>query len=550
MSDTLTLVPLGGVGEIGKNMTALMYDGRIIVMDAGLKFPDEEMYGVDIVIPDFSWLIENADRVEGVFLTHGHEDHIGALPYLLKQLSVPVWGTRLTLGLVRPKLDEHGIEDAVLNEVQAGDRVPAGPFEVEFIAVSHSIPDSCALAVHSPAGVFLHTSDFKFDPTPVDGRHTDVHRLAELGKDGVLALMSDCTNVERPGFCRSERMLSDTFDRIFARCNGRIIVACFASNIHRIQQVADISIKYNRQMAVIGRSMEQNVATARSLGYLQVPDWALLDIRQIESREPYQVTIMTTGSQGEPLSVLSRLAMDDHRKIRIQEGDTVIISARPIPGNENLVQRVINNLFKRGAQVIYDEVEPVHVSGHAHREELRLMVNLTRPKYVVPIHGEYRHLVKYAELLRETGYRASDIIPAEIGDIVEFTPQSARVAGKLPSCGSVMVDGLGVGDVGDVALRDRSHLASDGVLVVVASVDRKTGELLAGPDLLSRGFMDDEEAFLAEAREVVREIILALPPDSASDRSIAGQDVRSGLAKFVNSRTRRRPVIIPVIMEV
>lgn len=550
MTDEITIVPLGGVGEIGKNMTAVQCGDSIIVLDCGLMFPDEDMYGVDIVIPDIAWLLENAEKVQGIFLTHGHEDHIGALPYVLRDLKVPVWGTRLTLGLVRPKLDERGIEDAVLNEVEAGDRVQAGPFEVEFIAVSHSIPDACSLAVHSPAGTVILTGDFRFDPTPVDGRKADLSRLAELGREGVLALMSDSTNVERPGFGESERRLTDTFDRIFANSRGRIIVACFASNIHRVQQVADMTIKHNRQMAVIGRSMEQNVATARSLGYLQIPDWAMIDIKQIDSREPSQVTIMTTGSQGEPLSVLSRVAMDDHKKIRIEQGDTVIISAKPIPGNEALVQRVINNLFKRGAEVIYDDIEPVHVSGHANKEELRLMLSLVKPRYVIPVHGEYRHLAKYAEMAVESGYRSAEIIRPEIGDMIQLSQKAVKLVGKVESAGSVMVDGLGVGDVGDVSLRDRGHLASDGVLIVVASIDRGTGELVAGPDMISRGFMDDEEAFLAEAREIVTDLIKAMPPDTASDRTAARQDIRSALGKFVNSRTRRRPVIIPIVMDV
>ncbi len=550
MTDEITIVPLGGVGEIGKNMTAVQCGESIIVLDCGLMFPDEDMYGVDIVIPDTTWLLENAEKVQGIFLTHGHEDHIGALPYVLRDLKVPVWGTRLTLGLVRPKLEDQGIEDAGLNEVEAGDRVQAGPFEVEFVAVSHSIPDACSLAVHSPAGTVVLTGDFRFDPTPVDGRKADLSRFAELGREGVLALMSDSTNVERPGFGESERRLTDTFDRIFANSRGRIIVACFASNIHRIQQVADMTIKHNRQMAVIGRSMEQNVATARSLGYLQIPDWAMIDIKQIDSREPSQVTIMTTGSQGEPLSVLSRVAMDDHKKIRIEQGDTVIISAKPIPGNEALVQRVINNLFKRGAEVIYDDIEPVHVSGHANKEELRLMLGLVKPRYVVPVHGEYRHLAKYAEMAVESGYRSAEIIRPEIGDMIQLSQKAVKLVGRVESAGSVMVDGLGVGDVGDVSLRDRGHLASDGVLIVVASIDRSTGELLAGPDMISRGFMDDEEAFLAEAREKVTDLIRAMPPDTASDRAAARQDIRSALGKFVNSRTRRRPVIIPIVMDI
>lgn len=549
VADKLEIIPLGGVGEIGKNMIALRCRDSILVLDAGLMFPDEQMLGVDLVIPDISWLVENSGQVLGICLTHGHEDHIGALPYVLKDLNVPVWGTKLTLGFVSPKLDEHQIENPQLNEVSAGDRIQIGPFEVEFIRVSHSIPDACSLAIHTPVGLLVHTSDFKFDTTPVDGRHTDIARFAELGREGVLALTTDSTNVEKPGYSLSESVLWKTFDDIIGKVQGRVIVACFASNIHRIQQIADVSIKHNRQIAVVGRSMEQNVETARSLGYLQIPDWALVDISQIAQCDPEQITIVTTGSQGEPLSVLTRISMDDHRRVKVEEGDTVIISAKPIPGNESLVQRVINNLFKRGAKVIYNEIEPVHVSGHANKEELRMMLSLVRPRFIIPVHGEYRHLANYAEMAGESGYSSANIIRIEVGDILEITPESARITGKLDQPGSVMVDGLGVGDVGDIALRDRWHLANDGVLVVVVSIDSSTGQIVSGPDLMSRGLMDEEEDFLAEARDFVLERIEGMPPDAAGDASIAQRDIRDALAKFVNSRTRRRPVIIPIVME-
>ncbi|MEI6915842.1 MAG: ribonuclease J [Armatimonadota bacterium] len=544
------MIPLGGVGEIGKNMMAVAHGGEFIVLDAGLMFPDEQMLGVDLVIPDIAWLVANRENVRGIFLTHGHEDHIGGLPYVLRDVQAPVYATKLTLGLVRRKLEEHRISDHWLNEVQAGDRIKLGGFDVEFIQVAHSIPDACSLAVRTKAGILVHTSDFKLDPLPVDGRHTNVGRFAELGTEGVLALTSDSTNIEHAGYTQSESILTATFDRIFSQTTGRIIAASFASNIHRIQQIADLTIKHGRQLAVLGRSMEQNVRTARELGYLTIPDWGIIGIDEAETRPPHEVTVMTTGSQGEPLAVLARLSTDDHRKLKIKEGDTVIISAKPIPGNENLVQRVINNLFRRGAHVIYDDLEPVHVSGHANREELRLMLNLVKPQYVVPVHGEYRHLVKYGEMAVESGYRGADVFHTEVGDVLELTRESARVIGRVPQSGNVLVDGLGVGDVGDLALRDRSHLASDGVLVVVASVDQHTGQILAGPDIFARGVMDDEEEFISEAREVVAERFAAISPAAATDISTAKAEIRSALSKFVNTRTRRRPVIIPIVMEV
>lgn len=548
--NAVALIPLGGVGEIGKNMLLVCHGGKIIVIDAGLMFPDEQMLGVDLVIPDISYLVKRREDVVGIFLTHGHEDHIGGLAYLIRDVPAPVYATRLTLGLVRGKLEEHGLTDDLLNDVVAGDRIEAGPFEVEFIHVAHSIPDACSLAVRTPAGTIVHTSDFKFDPMPLDGRRADIARFAEIGREGVLALTSDSTNIERPGFTRSESALSQTFDRIFSDAPGRVIAASFASNIHRIQQIADLSIKHNRHLAVVGRSMEQNVRIARELGYLQIPDWALISLDQLDSYAPNQITVISTGSQGEPLSVLARLSMDDHRRLKIQQGDTVIISAKPIPGNENLVQRVINNLFKRGASVIYDDIETVHVSGHANREELRMMLNLLQPQYVVPVHGEFRHLVKYGEMAVETGYRSANVFRLEVGDMLQMTAQDAEIIGHLPHAGNVMVDGLGVGDVGDVALRDRWHLANDGVLVVVISIDQHTGRVLAGPDIMARGFMEDEEAFLTEAREVVAERLETISPEAATDPATAKLEIRSALAKFVNARTRRRPVIIPTIMEV
>ena len=550
MTDSLLFVPLGGVGEIGKNMSAVQCGDDIIVIDTGLMFPDEEMPGVDIVIPDITWLTSNADKVRGICLTHGHEDHIGGLPYVLRELDVPVYGTRLTLGLVRPKLAEHKLSDAGLHEVAAGDRVPLGCIEVEFIRVSHSIPDACSLAIRTPAGTIVMTSDFKFDPMPVDHRYTDIARFAEIGDEGVLAMMSDCTNIEKEGHSQSESVLSRVFERIFSEAQGRIICTSFASNIHRIQQIANLTVKYDRQMSVVGRSMAQNVRTARELGYLNIPDWALLEVEKIPDREPEKVVIMTTGSQGEPLSVLTRISNDDHRRIKIQPGDTVVISAKPVPGNESLVHRVINNLFRRGARVIYDDIEPVHVSGHANKEDLRMMLNLVRPKFVVPVHGEARHLHLYSEMALETGYLSSDVILLDVGDKLELTADSAAVVGGVEQSGMVMVDGLGVGDVGDAALRDRGHLASDGVLVVVSTVDQVTGDLLDGPSIMSRGFMDEEEEFLSEAADAIRDHLRDIPKDAVKDIATARLEIRNALARFVNARTRRRPVIIPVVTEI
>lgn len=548
--NSLQIVPLGGVGEIGKNITAYKYGSDVLVVDCGLMFPDEEMLGVDLVIPDTTWLKDPSNNVVGVCLTHGHEDHIGSLPYFLKEFDVPVWGTPLTLGLVKSKLDEHKITNIKLNEVEAGDVIEAGPFSVEFVQVSHSIPDACSLAITTPLGVVVHTSDFKFDPTPVDGRLTDIGRFSELGRNGILALVTDSTNVEKPGFADSERLLGRTFDRLFSEARGRVIVACFASNLHRIQQVADASVKYGRQIAFVGRSMARNVDIACKLGYLDIPDWAFLDIDEISARPKDQVTIMTTGSQGEPLSALSRISMDDHRRISIEEGDLVVISAKPIPGNENLVMRVVNNLFRQGAQVVYSEIDMVHVSGHANQDELRMMLNLLDPDYVIPVHGEYRHMAKYREMARETGYEPHEILTMDIGDILQIDSDGAQVVGKIEQSGSVMVDGLGVGDVGDVSLRDRSHLASEGIIIAVVSIDKATGEILAGPELMSKGVMDEWESFLAEARERLMEHLSALPHDAIRDGATAKLEIRNALAKFVKSQIRRRPVIIPVVTEV
>ncbi|HUV03816.1 MAG TPA: ribonuclease J [Armatimonadota bacterium] len=546
------VIPLGGVCQIGKNMTAIEYAGQILVIDCGLMFPDDEMLGVDIVIPDVTYLLEHADQVQGVILTHGHEDHIGALPYLIRQLNVPIWGTKLTLGLVKAKLDEHGLShDAELHTIEPGDRFHIGQFDVETIQITHSIPDGVGLAIRLPIGTIVHTGDFKFDLTPIDGRLLDVSRFAELGDEGVLLLLCDSTNVEKPGYVQSERAVGSMFEEVFARAGGKIIVATFASNIHRIQQVFDTALRFDRKVAVAGRSMAQNVEIARELGYLKIPEGTGIRLEDIPDFHPVEVVVMTTGSQGEPLSALTRIAMDDHKKVKVEKGDTVIISATPIPGNEDLVARTINHLFKRGANVIYDPIAPVHVSGHGNREELKLMLNLTRPTYTVPVHGEYRHVAKYTELAEEMGIPRENVFVMEVGDVLEIGASGARLGDKVPA-GDVLVDGIGVGDVGDIVLRDRRHLASDGIFMVVIGIDRTTGSVVAGPDIISRGFvyMDEAEELVEEAKKLALETIEGLTMDAATEWSTVKSDVRSALGKLLYSRTRRRPMVVPVIMEI
>ncbi len=550
----LQIIPLGGTGEIGKNMTVYRLGDQIIVVDAGLMFPEEEMLGVDIVIPDLTYLEENADKVFAIFLTHGHEDHIGAVPYLLRNVNAPIYASKLTLGILSAKLSEHHLEEtANLNAIEPGDAIKIGDFNIETIRMGHSIPDGFGLAIHTELGTIVHTSDFKFDENPVDGKFTDVDRLKELGDAGVRVLLSDCTNVEKTGRTPSESLVGETFDRIFAKAKGRIVVAAFASNIHRMQQVFDTAVKYGRRVAVVGRSMEQNAEIAQRLGYLNIEEGAQMSQAELAEADPSKVVVITTGSQGEPLSALTRMAMDEHKRIKISSGDTVIISATPIPGNEDLVLRTINRLFKLGADVIYDAIAPIHVSGHGNQEDLKMMLSLVRPKCIVPIHGEYRHYAKYTELAESMGFSPDKIFKLEIGDVLELTKTTIRVAGQVPS-GSIMVDGLGIGDVSDVVLRDRWHLSQDGVIIVTATIDHSRGKLLAGPDIISRGFVQPDaegaEDLLEEARQVVLEELEALPVDEMTEWSAIKSDVRSSLAKFLYDRTRRRPMIVPVIMEI
>lgn len=550
--DRLAIVPLGGVGEIGKNMTVIEYNGDILVVDAGVAFPEEEMLGIDLVIPDISYLVANQDRIRGIILTHGHEDHIGALPYVLKQVSPRIYGTRLTLGLVEGRLAEHGVSPAFpLQCVKAGETLSLGPFTVEFVRVSHSIADVVALAITTPAGLLVHTADFKFDQTPIGEEASDFRKFAELGSRGVLALLSDSTNAERPGYTMSERDVGRAFEDVFSKAEGRILVATFASNIHRVQQIVDASWKFGRKVAVIGRSLENTVEIATNLGYLVIPPGMLISVDEVDRVPADRLTIITTGTQGEPMSALTRMAMATHKKVGIRPGDTVIISASPIPGNEKLIGRTINHLFRQGADVIYEKFSGVHASGHASQEELKLMMNLTRPKYFVPIHGEYRHLVKHARLAEQVGIPPENIFILDIGDVLEFTKEGARLGAKVDA-GQVLVDGLGVGDVGNVVLRDRKVLAQDGILVVVVTVDKQTAEVIAGPDIVSRGFVyvKESEALLKEAESEVREVISRCSAQGITEWGTIKNRVREALAEFVYQKIRRRPMVLPIVMEV
>jgi len=549
--DRIYVIPLGGLGEIGKNMMLVRYQDNIVVIDAGLMFPEEELLGIDIVIPDMTYLLENRDKVKAVLVTHGHEDHVGALPYLLREIDVPIYGTKLTIGIIEAKLREHGMTGARLNVVKPRDKISIGPLEAEFIRVSHSIPDALAIAIHSPVGTILHTGDFKLDQTPVDGEVVDFRKFAELGEKGVLLMLSDSTNAERPGYTMSERVVGNAFDELFGRCEGRIIITTFASNVHRIQQAIDTACRYNRKVAIVGRSMINNVSIARELGYIAIPEDTLIDVESIGRYPDNQLVIVTTGSQGEPMSALTRMATAEHRWVSIQPGDTVIISATPIPGNEKLVARTIDMLYRQGAEVIYGPASGVHVSGHASQEELKILVNLVRPRYFVPIHGEYRHLKKHARLAENLGIPKSRIFVVENGQIIEVGKKKANVIGKVTS-GRVLVDGLGVGDVGNIVLRDRKQLSSDGIIIVVVTINKETGTVIAGPDIVSRGFVyvRESEQLIEEAKEKVREALLVCEKKGATEWASIKSHVREALSKYLYEKTKRRPMILPIIMEV
>jgi ribonuclease J len=547
----LAIIPLGGLGEIGKNLVVVKYGNNILVVDCGLMFPEDEMLGIDVVIPDITYLLENRQLVRAIILTHGHEDHIGALPYVLRDLNVPVYGTKLTLGLLQGKLRENGLQGSVkLCCVKPRDNLKIGPFRVEFIRVSHSVADAVALGIHTPIGTIVHTGDFKFDQTPVDGEVTDFFKFAQLGEEGVLALLSDSTNVERPGYTMSERMVGCTFDDTFRQAKERIIVASFASNVHRIQQVINTAYKYNRKVAVVGRSMVNVVNVAAELNYLTIPQGTLIELEEMAQLPKNKVVILTTGSQGEPMSALSRMAMADHRQVEIVSGDTVIISATPIPGNEKTVARIIDQLFKQGAMVIHEALSGIHVSGHASKEELKMMINLVRPKYFVPLHGEYRMLIKHAYLAQEVGIPPENIFVVENGQVLEFNKSRCYINGKV-AAGRVLVDGLGVGDVGNIVLRDRKQLAQDGILIVVVTLSRDTGMVVAGPDIVSRGFVyvRESEELIEDARDKVRQALEKCGEKNITEWSAIKSNVRDVLSKLLYERTRRRPMILPIIME-
>ncbi|MCL6516222.1 ribonuclease J [Alicyclobacillus sp.] len=544
----LSIIPLGGVGEIGKNMTAYRYGEDIIVVDAGLKFPEEEMLGIDAVIPDIAYLVEHRDKVRAIFLTHGHEDHIGGLPYVLKSINVPVYGTRLTLGLVENKLREHGLADSVkLNRMDGNSHVRVGAFEVSFFYNNHSIPDTGGFAIKTPEGLVVHTGDFKFDHTPVDGRPADLHKLAAYGDQGVLALVADSTNAEREGFTPSERTVGRVIDDIVAQAPGRVILATFASNIHRMQQVIEAAERHGRKVAVVGRSMVNNIHIAVQLGYLHVRPGTMVDIDDIGKMAPEKVVVLCTGSQGEPMSALTRMARGAHRKIDIIPGDTVVLASSPIPGNEKYVARTIDQLFRAGANVIY---RGVHVSGHGSQEELKLMLNLTRPKYFFPVHGEYRMQRTHARLAMDVGVPEENIFVLDLGDVVEIENGVARLGAKV-TAGTVMIDGLGVGDVGNIVLRDRKLLSQDGILVVVVTLSKETGQVLSGPDIISRGFVyvRESEALLDEATRLVESTLTRMVADNISEWSSLKTAVRDALGRFLFDQTRRRPMILPIIME-
>lgn len=546
----LKIIPLGGVGEIGKNMTVIEYGSDIIIVDCGMSFPDEEMPGIDVVIPDMTYIEKNAANVRGILITHGHEDHIGAVPYALQKLNVPVYATKLTIALIEQKLTEIKVDHADLNCVSPGDTIRLGCFSVEFIKTSHSIAGACALAINTPIGTLIHTGDFKVDYTPIDGEPIDIARLAYYGSRGVLALMSDSTNVENEGHTPSERGIGETFEHCFDKAKGRVIVATFASNIYRIQQIADVAISFGRVVCFQGRSMVKIAEIAKELGYLQLPDESVVEVGQLKKYRDDQICVITTGSQGEPMSGLFRMANSSH-KVNVGKGDMVIISASSIPGNEKSVGRVINQLYQHGAKVIYERMADVHVSGHACKEELKLMLTLTKPKFFIPVHGEARHLYQHKELAEELGIPEEDIFVTEIGDVVELTRNKGRIAGSV-TAGSVMVDGSGVGDIGNVVLRDRKLLSEDGIFTVVITLNKQTGALLAQPEILSRGFVYEKnsEELLKETRELVKAKAAQFEKNHRSSWSSIKNDIRNSIKNYLYERTKRRPMVMPIIIEI
>lgn len=546
---SVKVIPLGGLEQIGMNITAIEYDDSIVVVDCGLSFPEEEMLGIDLIIPDVTYLKENIDKVKAFVITHGHEDHIGAIPYVLKEVNVPIYATRLTMGLIESKLKEHNMLREVKRKVvRYGQSVTLGDFRVEFIRTNHSIADAAALAIFSPAGILVHTGDFKVDYTPVNGEPIDLQRFAELGKKGVLALMCDSTNALRPGFTMSERTVGSTFDKIFNdNKNSRIIIATFSSNVDRVQQIINAAVAYGRKVCVEGRSMVNIIDVAEDLGYLHIPDGTLIETEAMKNYTPEQIVLITTGSQGESMAALSRMAANLHRKVSIQPGDCVVFSSTPIPGNEKSVARVINELGMKGAKVIFQDT---HVSGHACQEEIKLVYSLLKPKYAIPVHGEYRHLIAQKEVAMSLGYDKEDVIIAKSGDVIELSDEKAAIVGKVHT-GAILVDGLGVGDVGNIVLRDRQNLAENGIIIVVLTLEKYTGQLVAGPDIVTRGFVYVREAeeLLDEARAIVTDSVLRCLDKNITDWSKIKNIIKDDLSEYLWKKMKRNPVILPIIME-
>jgi ribonuclease J len=546
------VIPLGGLGEIGLNMMLFEYEDDIIVVDCGLMFPENYMLGIDIVIQDISYLRERAEKIRAVIITHGHEDHTGGLPFFLQEIKVPVYGTKLTLGLIKEKLKEFKLVDKVkLKTVKPGSKTRFGAFEVEYIRVTHSIADGVGLAIKTPVGTVIHSGDFKLDQTPIDGETTDLHKFGKYGSKGVLALFSDSTNVENEGYTLSEKEIGAALDDIFSKAPGRIIIAAFSSNIHRVQQVIDATYKHKRKLILTGRSMLANFKIARDLGYLKVPQGIIADLSELPNMSKYKTVIMTTGSQGEPLSVLTRIALSDHKKIKIEKNDVVVLSSKFIPGNEKAITNIINNLYKRGADVIYEKVSEVHVSGHASQEELKLMINTTRPKYFIPIHGEYRHLVQHINLAKKVGIKNSNTILAQNGDIISFTKDSAGISGSVES-GRVFIDGKGVGDVCDLVIRDRKHLSQDGMIIALLLISKLNGEIISGPEIFSSGVMleEENEDMIEQARAAVIDTFNEINLEAKRDFAEVKTEVRRCLRRLFNKKLLRRPVIFPIIIEI
>ena len=548
----LRIIPLGGLHEIGKNITVFEYGDDMIAVDCGLSFPEDDMLGVDLVIPDITYILKNQEKFRGLVITHGHEDHIGSIPYFLKQLNTPIYGTKLTLGLIKNKLEEHNLTKSTkLHEVRQGQSIKLGCFKIEFIRSSHSIPDSVMLAINTPVGTILHTGDFKIDFTPIDGKIMDLGRIAEIGNKGVLALMSDSTNSERKGYTMSESSVGEVFDKLFMHCTKRIVVATFASNVHRVQQIVNSAVKYGRKIAVCGRSMINMINTAKELGFIKCPDNLFIDIDMINNYTDNQLVIITTGSQGEAMSALTRMATGTHKKVKITQNDLVIISATPIPGNEKYVSKVIDDLMQIGAEVVYSALEDVHVSGHACQEEQKLILTLAKPKYFIPVHGDYRHLVAHSETAKSVGISRENIFMLHNGLVLEMNKESAEYADTVPS-GRILVDGLGIGDVGNVVLRDRQHLSQDGLIVVVLTLDGASGEVVAGPDVITRGFIyvKDSENVMEDIKNEVRQEVRECEYRGITDWTTIKNIVRDNLKDYIFDKTKRNPMIIPIIMEI